>query len=72
MLAATGSKFTRKWEVWTQKDGTEISVGDMDEAHLRNTLNMLLRKRREAIETRFKQELRKEIKRAFPEEYWRD
>lgn len=71
-MGITGSKYTKKWEVWTKKDGTEISVGDMDEGHLRNTLNLLLKKRRESIEARFKQELRKEIKRAFPEEYWRD
>lgn len=71
-MGITGSKYTRKWETWTQKDGTEISVGDMDEAHLRNTLNMLLRKRRESLELKFKQEVHREIKRAFPEEYWRD
>lgn len=71
-MGITGLKSTKKWEVWTKKDGTEISVGEMDEDHLRNTLNLLLKKRREAIETRFKQQLRKEIKRAFPEEYWRD
>ena len=62
----------RKWEVWTQRDGTEISVGEMSESHLRNTLNMILKSRREAIERKFKQELQREIKMAFPEEYWRD
>lgn len=71
-MGITGLKSTKKWEVWTKKDGTEISVGEMDEGHLRNTLNLLLKKRRESIEARFKQELRKEIKRAFPEQYWRD
>lgn len=71
-MGITGSKYTKKWEVWTMRDGTEISVGDMDEGHLRNTLNLLLKKRRETIEAKFKQELRKEIKRTFPEEYWRD
>lgn len=62
----------KKWEIWTMRDGTEISVGDMDESHLRNVLNLILRRRREIIEERFKKEVRKEIKRTFPEEYWRD
>ena len=30
-------------EYWTQKDGTKISVDDMDINHLRNTLKMIIR-----------------------------
>ena len=34
-------------EYWTTKDGRKIAVGDMTEEHLKNTLRMILRKRRE-------------------------
>lgn len=37
-------------EVWTTRDGRKIKVGDMDETHLRNTLRLILRKRREMQE----------------------
>ena len=33
-------------EIWTQKDGTEILVNDMTEAHAKNALRMILRNRR--------------------------
>jgi len=33
-------------EVWTTRDGRKIAVGDMEPQHLRNTLRMILRKRR--------------------------
>ena len=33
-------------EIWTMRDGTRIAVGDMSESHVRNTLRMILRKRR--------------------------
>lgn len=32
---------------WTMKDGTKISVDDMDINHLRNTLKMLIRRAEE-------------------------
>lgn len=30
--------------IWHQRDGTPIRVGDMEDSHLINTRNMLLRK----------------------------
>lgn len=36
-------------EYWTKRDGTRIAVGDMDVEHLRNTLRMIIRKRRERV-----------------------
>ena len=42
-----GNAPAKAWETWTQADGTEISVGAMSEQHLRNTLDAILRKRRE-------------------------
>jgi hypothetical protein len=35
-----------KDEIWECKDGRSIAVGDMSEAHVRNTLRMILRARR--------------------------
>ena len=57
-----GGSPIKKWETWTQADGTEISVGAMSEQHLRNTLNAILRKRRERIEQEFKQAVRTAIR----------
>ena len=57
------AKQQKRWEVWTKADGTEISVGDMDEGHLRNALNLVLRRQRERIEKEFDKVLRKELKR---------
>jgi len=37
-------------EIWTTREGKEIKVCDMSEAHVRNTLNMILRNRRETSE----------------------
>jgi hypothetical protein len=37
-------------ETWTTADGRVLAVGQMDEAHARNVLRMLLRKRRRRIE----------------------
>ena len=37
-------------EIWTTIHGEQIAVKDMTEQHAKNTLNMLLRKRREAKE----------------------
>ena len=34
--------------IWTTKDGKNIPIKDMDNNHLVNTLNMLLRQREEA------------------------
>lgn len=34
--------------IWTTKDGRNISIKDMDNNHLVNTINMLLRQREEA------------------------
>ena len=34
-------------EIWTMKDGTKIAVGEMDIEHLRNTLRMIIRTKRE-------------------------
>ena len=34
--------------IWTTKDGKNISIKDMDNNHLVNTFNMLLRQREEA------------------------
>jgi hypothetical protein len=34
--------------IWTTKDGKNISIKDMDNNHLVNTINMLLRQREEA------------------------
>lgn len=39
-----------KDEIWTQKDGTKIAVGDMTEEHVRNALRMILRKARQRVE----------------------
>ena len=33
-------------EIWICKDGTRIKVKDMDEQHVRNSLNMMLKKQR--------------------------
>ena len=33
----------KKDEMWTQRDGTKIAVGDMDESHVRNALRMVIR-----------------------------
>lgn len=37
-------------ELWTQKDGSTIKIQDMDEQHVRNVLNMILRRRRKLLE----------------------
>lgn len=37
-------------EVWTQRDGVEVSVGDMTENHVRNTLRMILCQQRQCKE----------------------
>lgn len=34
-------------EIWTTKDGRKIPVGEMTESHVRNTLRMILKNRRE-------------------------
>lgn len=34
---------------WTMKDGTKISVDDMDLTHLRNTLKLIIRNRDKAV-----------------------
>lgn len=39
----------REDEVWTTKDGREIEVGNMTEAHAKNALRMVLRKRRKTL-----------------------
>lgn len=56
------AKQQKRWEVWTKADGTEISVGDMDEGHLRNALNLVLRRQRERAEKEFDKFIRKEIR----------
>jgi len=40
----------REDEVWTTRDGREIEVGNMTEAHAKNALRMMLRKRRRVRE----------------------
>ena len=37
-------------EVWTTQDGTPLLIQDIEEAHCRNILRMLLRKRRESAD----------------------
>jgi hypothetical protein len=37
-------------EYWTTRDGRRIAVGEMTEEHVRNTLRMILRKRRRISE----------------------
>jgi hypothetical protein len=37
-------------ELWTQRDGTKIAVGDMSESHVRNALRMVLRNQRRTLE----------------------
>lgn len=46
-------------EIWTTRDGREISVGEMDEEHVRNVLRMLLRKTRKIRERRLAQLIEK-------------
>lgn len=36
----------RRDEMWTQKDGTRIAVGEMSETHVRNALRIVLRNER--------------------------
>ncbi len=39
-----------KDEIWITKDGKKISVGDMEESHVRNALRMVIRQMRESLE----------------------
>lgn len=40
------NSMTKGDEVWIQRDGTPIAVGDMTEGHAKNTLRMILRNRK--------------------------
>ena len=44
------TKSYQQTELWTMKDKTQIRVCDMSEEHVRNTLNMILKHRRNLIE----------------------
>lgn len=45
-----GGTPARREEYWVTRRGNAIAVGDMDIEHVRNTLRMLIRKRREKEE----------------------
>lgn len=46
-------------EIWTTLEGVRIRVGDMDESHVRNALNMVIRRSKERKREALRERLRK-------------
>jgi len=60
-------------EIWTQKNGVKIAVGDMTEAHAKNTLRFIIRKNNIAIRNQMIRPIADLIANSdWEEQFWED